>query len=173
MNEKLEAAIELGFLRDRINFSLSWYRNRSSNQLVGYPLPSITGFSTVQANLPATVENSGWELEGSFLNFDTKNFRWKTFFNISIPKNELVSYPELEQSAYSNKYRIGHPLNISLLYQYEGLDPETGFYTIKDVNSDRRFDHEDRIVIHDQNKEFFLGVNNNLIYKNFSLQFLW
>src|SRR5690606_12887450 len=170
---KLEAAVELGFLRDRINFGLSWYRNRSSNQLVGYSLPGTTGFASVQANLPATVQNTGLELEFSTLNFKSKNFRWQTSLNISFPKNELLRYPDIEQSSYANTYRVGHPLNIALLYHYEGIDPETGFYKIADVNDDGRFDYQDRVEIRDRGRKYFGGINNVLNYKNLSIQFLW
>ncbi|GHA32825.1 SusC/RagA family TonB-linked outer membrane protein [Salinimicrobium marinum] len=171
INKKLEGGIELGFFKDRFRFSLSRYQNRSSNQLVGYPLPYTTGFTSVQANLPATVENSGWEITFNSLNIDHDNFRWETSFNISLPKNELISYPDIEQSSYANTYRVGHPLNISLLYEYTGLDPETGFYAIRDVNEDGRYDYQDWVVIHDRNREFYGGLSNNLSYKNISLQF--
>src|SRR5690606_18979011 len=57
LNKKLETALQLGFFKDRIDLEVNWYRNRSSNQLVGYPLPAISGFSSVQANLPALVQN--------------------------------------------------------------------------------------------------------------------
>ena len=172
VNKKLEVALELGFLEDKLNLAISWYRNRSSNQLVGYPLPAITGFNTVQANLPATVENSGWELELSSINLNLDNFRWQTSLNFSVPKNSLVSYPNIEQSSYANTYRIGHPVNISLLYRYEGIDPETGLYRIADINDDGSFDYEDRVVIQDLTREYYGGINNNLSFKNFSLQFL-
>ena len=173
VNKKLEASIELGFVEDRINIGASWYRNRSSNQLVGYALPAMTGFISVQANLPATVENKGWEVEVSSLNIKSENFNWQSSFNFTFPKNELISYPNIEESSYANTYRVGHPLNISLLYQYEGIDPETGFYQVADINEDERFDYEDRVVIQDQGRKFYGGFNNNLNYKNFSLQFLF
>src|SRR5690606_7505588 len=35
LNKKLETVIEMGLFKDRINFALAYYRNRSSNQLVG------------------------------------------------------------------------------------------------------------------------------------------
>ena len=173
VNKKLEGGIDLGFFEDRLRLGLSHYQNRSSNQLVGYPLPFITGFSSVQANLPATVENTGWEVEFSSLNIENSNFRWESSFNISFPKNELVSYPNIEQSSYANTYKVGHPLNISLLYDYTGLDPETGFYTVRDVNEDGRYDYHDMVVIKDRNREFYGGLSNNLNYRDFSLQFLW
>lgn len=173
VNKKLETGLQLGFLQDRINLGVSWYRNRSSNQLVGYPLPGTTGFNVVQANLPATVQNTGWELEFSSFNLRNDNFTWQTTFNLSIPQNRLISYPGLEESAYANSYRIGHPLNINLLFQYDGLDPETGFYQFIDINGDGRLDYEDRVIIKDRSRKFFGGINNTVNYRNFSLQFLW
>ncbi len=172
VNKKLEAAVDFGFLKNNINLAISWYRNRSSNQLVGYVLPSTTGFTSIQANLPATVENTGWEVQISTFNLQSKDFQWESFFNLTLPKTELVSYPGIEQSSYANMYRVGHPLNISLLYQYDGIDPETGYYSIADVNEDGSFDYEDRVVIQDMGREFYGGISNNISYKAFSLQFL-
>ena len=172
-NKKLEAALELSFFKNHLDLDLSWYRNRSSNQLVGYPLPAITGFTTVQANLPATVENQGWEIEIASHNIHSQNFQWQTSLNVSFPENKLVKYPGLEQSSYANTYSVGHPLNISLMYQYLGIDPETGFYQVKDVNDDGSFDYKDQVAIQKWDPDFFGGINNNLTYKNFSLQFLW
>ncbi|MGS2763794.1 SusC/RagA family TonB-linked outer membrane protein [Sinomicrobium sp. M5D2P9] len=173
VNKKLETGIQLGFLKDMVNIGVSWYRNRSSDQLVGYPLPGLTGFNTVQANLPATVQNTGWEVEFSSFNLRRKHFSWQTTFNVSLPSNKLVSYPGLEDSSYANTYRVGHPLNINLLYQYEGVDPESGLYTFTDINDDGRYDYQDRVLIKDQTRQLFGGINNTLTYKNFSLQFLW
>ncbi|WP_121667399.1 SusC/RagA family TonB-linked outer membrane protein [Mesonia aquimarina] len=173
INKKLEAAIQLGFLKDRLHLNVSYYQNRSSNQLVGYSLPSITGFSSVQANLPATVENRGWEIEANAKVLNTRHWKWQSALNLTLPKNELVSYANLEQSSYANTYRVGEPLNIDLLYQYEGIDPETGYYQIADVNEDGRLDYEDRVVVKDRNPEFYGGWQNTLQYKNFNLQFLF
>lgn len=173
VNKKMEVGLELGVLHDRVNLNLSWYRNRSSNQLVGYPLPATTGFEVVQANLPATVENSGTEIELTTYNIYNDKFSWQTSFNISIPKNKLLSYPNLEQSSYSNVYKIGYPLNINLTYNYTGLDNETGLYTFEDVNEDGRLDLEDRVIIEDRNRKFFGGIKNDLTYKNLNIQFLW
>ncbi len=172
-NKKLEAAVELGFLKDRINLNVSWYRNRSSNQLVGYPLPATTGFATIQANLPAMVQNTGWELELSTLNIQSQTFRWQTFLNFTLPKNKLVSFPNIEQTSYENMYKVGHPLDIDLRYEYNGIDPDTGLYNVVDVNEDGRYDYEDRVVIKDRGRKYYGGVNNTITYKNLAIQFLW
>lgn len=173
INRKLELGWELGLWKNRLNFGLSWYRNRSSNQLVGYTLPAITGFSSVQANLPATVENKGLEIEFNSINFNNKNFRWQTSFNISLPENKLLRYPGIEQSSYANIYRVGEPLNISLIYNYTGIDPETGYYAFEDINEDGRLDYQDRTTVENRTRQFYGGLDNNFTYRNFSLQFLW
>jgi TonB-linked SusC/RagA family outer membrane protein len=170
--KKLEAALEFGLLEDRLHLGLSLYRNRSSNQLVGYSLPAITGFTSVQANLPATVENTGLEIEFSSYNVKLDDFRWQTSFNLTLPRNKLISYPGIEQSSYANTFRVGEPLNISLLYEYKGINSETGLYGVVDVNTDGRIDFNDRLIPWDRGRKYFGGFNNTLNYKNFSLQFL-
>ncbi len=101
------------------------------------------------------------------------NFVWEASINFSLPNNALVSYPQLESSPYSNTYQIGKPLNIVWLYQYGGLDPETGIYTIVDVNDDGRFDFNDRTEIEELGREYFGGFNNSFSFKNLNIQFLW
>ncbi|MDT0677025.1 SusC/RagA family TonB-linked outer membrane protein [Autumnicola musiva] len=172
-NRKIEAAISLGFFEDKLNTEVSWYRNRSSNQLVGFPLPSTTGFNTILANLPATVQNTGWEFVFTSRNISTRDFNWRTSFNISFPRNKLLEFPDIEQTAYANIYRIGEPLNINLLYRYIGIDPETGLYSVADINNDGSFDYQDRTVVRNNGRNYFGGIDNTFIYKNFSAQFLW
>ena len=172
LNRKFEAAVDLGFFQNRLKVNAAWYKNRSSNQLVGFALPAITGFSSVQANLPATVENSGLELEFSSTNIRNSKLSWETFFNLTIPKNKLIKYPGIDQSPYSNVYRIGQPLSISLLYQYDGIDPEAGLYNVVDANGDGSFDYNDKLALRDLGRKFYGGIGNNFRYKNLSLHFL-
>jgi len=140
---KLEVALELGFLEDRIRLNTALYRNRSGNQLVGIPLPATTGFSSIQANLPATVENKGLELELNTNPVRTGRFNWHSDFNISFPRNKLVSFPGIEGSTYANKYVVGHPTSIIKVYNYEGIDPETGIFTFTDYNNDGKISSPD------------------------------
>ncbi|MBW8360964.1 MAG: SusC/RagA family TonB-linked outer membrane protein [Kaistella sp.] len=169
---KSEVALELGFLKDRLNLTASWYRNRSSNQLVGYQLPAITGFSSVQANLDATVENSGIELEISAAPVQTGTLKWNTAFNISLPRSRLVSFPGLEGSTYASSFVVGEPTNIIKLYQLEGLDPQTGIYRFTDFNGDGRISADDRQVIARLGAEYFGGWQNSLQRGNWNLSFL-
>jgi len=174
INKKFEAFIEMGFLKDRIFLQAGYYKNRSSSQLVSYALAPTTGFNSILSNLPATVQNTGVEIELNTTNFQKKEFKWNTSFNISIPRNKLVDFPNLEaNSSYNSTLVIGEPLNIRKLYHYTGVDPQTGLYTFLDVDSSGTYNSTDRTVIKDFGRKFFGGLLNTLQYKGFQLDVLF
>lgn len=173
-NRKFEAALETGFLADRLFLTTAWYFNRSSNQLVGIPLPGTTGFSSLNANLDATVQNSGLEFTLRSANFQGRDFQWTTNFNISFNRTKLVSYPGLESSSNANRYVVGQPINITKVYHYIGTNPATGVYEFEDANGDGVITSiGDRNKTADLSPKFFGGVQNQLRYKNLQLDFLF
>lgn len=171
-NRKFEFTLETKFLNNRLSFFTSYYNNRSSNQLVGLPLPAITGFTTVQSNLPAVVQNDGLEIELTSDNLKKPAVEWSTSLNLSFPRNLLVRYPGLESSSYASTYAIGQPLSIKKLFKYTGIDPTTGFYGFEDVNSDGSLTTADRTVQIDTGPEFYGGLNNSLSFKGIHLDIL-
>lgn len=174
INKKLEVALEAGFFSDRIFLTAAWYRNRSSNQLVGIPLPATTGFTSINANLKATVQNSGLEFTLRTVNFNGRDFKWSSNFNISIAKNKLISFPGLDGSTYSNKYVIGKSTSIVKVFQYNGVNPQTGLYEVADLNKDGVITYvEDRQAIEDLTPQYFGGLENSFQYKRLQLDFLF
>lgn len=173
-NKKLELALELGLFKDRIFMTTAWYRNRSSNQLVGVPLPGTTGFPTLQSNLNATVQNTGLELELRVVPLKSKNFNWTTSVNLSVPRNKLLSFPGLAGSTYQNYLVIGQPLNIRKVYDYTGIDPATGAYTFRDYNGDGQITAtDDKQYVANTSPKYFGGFSNQFTYKNWSIDCLF
>lgn len=173
-NRKTEMAIEAGFLQDRIFTGLAWFQNRSSNQLVGIPLPGTTGFNSIQANLDAVVQNKGIEFTLKTQNITNSSFSWTTNFNLTSIKNELISFPGLEVSTYKNRYVIGEPLNVVKTYHYTGLNPTTGIYQFEDVNGDGVFTaNEDRQTAKNLNPKYYGGLQNHVRFHNLELDFLF
>ncbi|MET7000694.1 SusC/RagA family TonB-linked outer membrane protein [Chitinophaga defluvii] len=166
---KIEVATELGFLKNRIQLDVSWYRNRTSNQLVGYSLPFSTGFDNIIANLPAVIQNKGWEFALTTTNIDRGNLIWTSSINLTIPQNKLVSYPNLEGSAYKNRYVIGMPLSIYYLYTSTGIDNKTGLYTFEDLNNDGSINSPTDQRPYFVGQKYFGGVSNTFYYKGLSL----
>lgn len=176
-NKKLEVALELGLVKDRVQVTASWFRNRSDNQLVSMPLPAYTGFSSVNTNLPALVQNMGMELLITSSNIKTKNFSWNTAFNITRAKNKLIKFPGLENSTYKDKYEIGKPLSLERLIRFEGIDEQTGKYMFEDVVKDGKITlsgfNNDLTGIYDKAPSFYGGIQNSLQYKNWQLSFFF
>jgi Outer membrane receptor proteins, mostly Fe transport len=179
VNKKLETALSISFLQDRINLEGSYYRNVCDNQLISLSMPTLTGFSSVTANSPAKVQNAGLEftLVGSVL--QKKDFSWDLNFNISFNHNKLLAYPDIEHSSYVENYQIGAPLSLIHLLQYTGVDPLTGVYTYADHNGDGVVrtrngivpgtGDDDRYIVLDVNPKYSGGFGTTIRYKTVSL----
>ncbi|MHA7865010.1 SusC/RagA family TonB-linked outer membrane protein [Flagellimonas marinaquae] len=169
-NRKLEAALELGFFKDRVFLNTSWYRNRSSNQLVGIPLAATTGFSQLTGNFDAVVENTGFEVDLRTVNVRSKQFEWSTTLNLTVPKNKLVEFDDLESSTFANRYVIGEPLTIVKLYNALGVNPETGIYEFEDYDGDGEVSNPgDLEWIEDLAPKWYGGMGNTFTLGNLSL----
>jgi TonB-linked SusC/RagA family outer membrane protein len=175
-NRKLEAALNLGFVKDKVNIQVAWYRDRCGNQLVAFPTPYFTGFNSVIENSPALVQNVGWEFTVSANLIKTKKFNWNVTFNTSFNQNKLVAYPNFSQSPYTQTLKIGEPLNMQYALHYIGVDPETGQYSFLDRNHDGYINYtpgypqlgDDSYIVHLAPK-FFGGLGLNMSYGSFNI----
>lgn len=172
INKKLELAVEMGLWNDRIFLTTAYYKNKSSNQLIGVPLPGTTGFNNLQANFDATVQNTGLEVDARIIPVQSAKFKWVSSFNYSAPKNKLVAFDNLESSTFANRLRVGKPLDIALVYQFNGVNPETGVYEFEDFNNDGEITStDDKQKVVDLSVDYFGGWSNHLAYKNIYLDF--
>lgn len=169
---KLEVAIESNFFNNRVGLEVSWYRNQSSNQLVNYTLPAITGFSSILKNFEATIENSGWEmlLRADVIRRD--NLKWSVSANLSIPRNKLLAFPGIEDSPYATIYKVGEPLSIKRTYVWTGVDPQTGLHTFLDVDKNGVINSNDQQFTYSQDSKYYGGLINSVVYKGLELSFL-
>lgn len=176
-SRKLDLALETGFLKDRILLNINWYRTRSTDLLASTPIPSQTGFNSYITNIPAVVENKGWEFELNTQNTRQKaKLQWKTNFNLTLLKNKLIEFPGLERSSFANRLKIGLPvnsprtlLNTEWTQIFERVDPATGLPVFKDLNGDGLINNNDRTFIGSAIPRTFGGFGNQLSYKGFEL----
>lgn len=140
--------------------------------MVGLPLPRTTGFATVQYNLPAIVQNTGWEFEVRSTNISSDQVTWKTTVNFSLPRNVLVQYPNLESSGYSKTYRVGEPLSIDWTFQYLGVNPETGLYEFSDLDNSGSVTSADNLKVTRNGVILHGGLQNSVRYNGIALDIL-
>ncbi len=173
--KKLDLALELGFFKNTILVNIDRYRDLTSDQLVSYNIPSITGFTSYEANLPAVVENSGWEFELITKNIKKNKFSWTTTFNLTLPKNELKSFPNLATSSYANTLIIGQDISRIYGYQFDGLDNNgLALYSSKSgtpTNSPNSAT-DSYYTIGKKTPDLYGGIGNTITYGNWSIDIL-
>lgn len=172
LSKKLEIGLELGFRQDQLLFRAGYYRNRSSSQLVEYALPGMSGFNTIISNFPALVQNTGIELELNMVNIKNERVSWTTAFNITIPSNKLLAFPNIENSSYNNTYVVGQSLDILKGFRYLGIDPVTGIYQFEDANKDGKLSYADYVATKRTGTFLYGGLQNSLQYKGWQLDVL-
>lgn len=170
---KREFGIDLGFLKDRFQLTGNYYHNITRNQLIQYPLPTTTGFSGVLKNLPATIRNTGWEIELSGTLIKKARRNWSFSANLTVPRNKLVRFDGLSSSSYANSYVIGQSLNISKRFGFNGVNPATGVYTFIDYDNNNQLGSpQDEQKIVDGSQFCFGGFQQNLVLGRFSVSCL-
>ena len=170
VDRKLEGGIDLGVLHDRILLSARYYRNRTGNQLIGYNLPYLSGFNTIQANFPAVVQNTGIELTLTTTNIKTKAFSWTTNANLTVPSNKLVAFPNIASSSYSYTYVVGKSLFIKESFHNTGVNPQTGLYSFETKDPNGPDYPQDLKPTKPITQKYYGSLGNKFIYKEFELE---
>lgn len=176
--KKLDIGLDLAFFKNRLSLSGGYYRNRTSNQLVTLTTSSQAGFTGYLSNLPATVQNSGWELSVTSTNLKNKTFSWTSSFNISQNRNKLLSFPNIDKSSYYTTYIVGNPISAYYLYQYAGISPTTNLPSFTDFNNSGSIStgfaatgRGDRYYAGTSYPKYYGGLTNTLNYKSVTLDF--
>jgi TonB-linked SusC/RagA family outer membrane protein len=174
--KKLQAGIDLGFIKDRLLFNFTFQSNRSSNQLLNYQLPYLTGFGGITSNFPATVRNNSFELSVNAAIVKSKSFKWTANLNLTIAKNTLVAFPMIDSSAYADKYVVGQPITIKKVFHSLGVHPETGDYLFVDNKGNETFSpyyKTDTRYFVNTAPQAYGGFQNTFDFKRFQLDFFF
>ncbi|GAA3604962.1 TonB-dependent receptor [Flavivirga amylovorans] len=174
--KKLEFGLELGFFNEKILTNISWYQNRASDQLIGLPLSTVTGASSLQFNLPTVVENTGLEIELSTANINNKNFNWSTNFNLTIPRNKLLEFQNIEDfPTFDNVWVVGESINgnSGKYFEFMGINDNNGTYDFTDFDNNGSISETDNQKYIEVGQKYFGGIQNIISYKGFTLDFLF
>ncbi|WP_245940316.1 SusC/RagA family TonB-linked outer membrane protein [Winogradskyella pacifica] len=177
-SEQTNIGFDLTMFDNRVNLTADAYIKKTNDLLLNAPLPTATGFDNAIRNI-GEIQNKGIEFALNTVNIQTESLSWKTGFNISFNRNEVISLvgQELLQGGITggrgeaSLVREGEPLGPLYGYIFGGVDPTTGdaYYVDKDGNSTFTPSADDRTIIGDANPDFFYGITSNLNYKGFGL----
>ncbi|HYM95319.1 MAG TPA: hypothetical protein VET23_14365, partial [Chitinophagaceae bacterium] len=99
---------------------------------------------------------------------------WTSSFNLTFPKNKLLSFPGLESSSYSTLV-IGQPLSVYGGFHFLGVDPQTGLYSYADkqgIPTSNPSESQDWSKnLGNLEPKFYGGFQNTLSYRNLEFTF--
>lgn len=177
LKKSLNVMVDLGLFQDRLLLNATWYRNTTSDQLIGALLPTQTGFGDVVDNFAAVVQNKGWEFALTSTNIKTSDFTWTTNLNFFINRNKLAAFDDLDKSPYASYYTVGQSLNMVWGWRYKGVNETTGLFEFYDSKGDATYapaygrveDGGDQEIIEDLQPGFSGGFGNTFSYKGLTL----
>ena len=127
--------VDLGFLKNRIQFIGDIYKKFTDNLLMDNPLPDYMGVNgsgnigTPTVNIGA-LQNTGWQLSLNTTNIDTKEFVWSSNFNISGFRPKITKLYSESAQLYRAAWWMGNFQEVSQVgkapwqfvgYVYDGL----------------------------------------------------
>ena len=177
---ELNIGIDLGFLRNRINFSADWYK-RNNFDLIGLiNTPGVGGQITKYANV-ASMKSHGVEFTITTKNIDTKDFKWTSNFIYSNAKNEVTELDAntrvIDMITGTGFTMKGYPVRSLFSMDFQGLNEE-GLPTFKNkkgevVITDLDFQErtiKDHLLYEGPTDPTVTGSFGNIFnYKNFRL----
>lgn len=131
---EFNVGVDLGFLNNRINFEMDWYK-RNNYDLIGLATTEGVGGETLKFGNIATMKSNGVELSLSTTNIKTKDFTWSTNFIYSHTNNEVTELKTekrmIDLVSGSGFAMEGYPVRSIFSIQFKGLN-EDGLPTFLD-----------------------------------------
>ncbi|MBX3255363.1 MAG: SusC/RagA family TonB-linked outer membrane protein [Chitinophagaceae bacterium] len=94
--DQMDVGIDLGFINNKLNVTIDWYKRKSTGLLVSVPIPSSTGIgvsgeqSTKTVNA-ADAQNTGIELQVGYADKASKDFGYTISANVAFNRNKVLS----------------------------------------------------------------------------------
>lgn len=185
------ATTNIGFdtrlIDKKLDLSFDYYKKNSRDILSSIEIDPTLGSKSVVRN-DASIINNGYEITLNSNNITKDNFSWNTQLNFRYNQGEVkeVFFDTNAQKPYfyaGNRLNMkGHTPNSLFVFDYAGIDKD-GNGVIRQANGNLvSIDRDANISIFtiDDLKNagatspiYVAGFNNNFLYNNFSLSFLF
>ena len=146
-------SIDVGFLKNRLNATISFYHRKGTDLVTSVAVVSTTGYTRQSYNTSEQV-NQGVELMLSGTPVKTKDWRWSLSGNIAYNQNYLTKYESPTGSVFGDIY-VDYPLGKIFTGKSTGIDAETGLYTFE-----KRSDYDESNASSYTNYLFYIGTSS-------------
>lgn len=179
-----EAGVDLSFFRNRLRFEGTYYQVDNRNQIIrNIPIAGSSGFDRININA-GLISSAGWELALGFTPVRTANFNWDINANYTRNRTRLESLSDgIDILRFWSDARggawtyvgdeIGDIYDAQVLTVDDPSSPYFGYPIIgggdlewQDISAENT-----RNKVGNYNPDFILGFQNQLSYKNLTLNF--
>jgi TonB-linked SusC/RagA family outer membrane protein len=178
--------LDFGLLNNRISGSVDLYYKKTKDLISVIPVAPGGNFDITLLTNVGNMENKGVEFTINTSPVKNKNLTWDFGFNITYNESKitnLLKYPDpnfkgLDKGGISGgtgnnigKFAVGYsPYTFNVykqIYDQSTGKPIEGLY--EDVNRDGKVDNDDRYLYKKPAPDVLLGINTQVLYKQFSL----
>ena len=177
---ELNIGAEIGFLDNRINLAMDWYK-RNNYDLIGIVNTQGVGGEIAKYANVASMKSHGVEFTLSTRNIVTRDFKWNTDFIFSNAKNEVTDLDAnsrvIDMISGTGFALQGYPVRSLFSMNFQGLNEnglptfinEYGEVTVSNINF-QETDVKDHLVYEGPTDPTITGSFGNVFtYKNFKL----
>lgn len=177
---ELNIGAEIGFLDNRINLAMDWYK-RNNYDLIGIVNTQGVGGEIAKYANVASMKSHGVEFTLSTRNIVTRDFKWNTDFIFSNAKNEVTDLDAnsrvIDMISGTGFALEGYPVRSLFSMNFQGLNEqglptfinENGEVTVSNINF-QETDVKDHLVYEGPTDPTITGSFGNVFtYKNFKL----
>jgi TonB-linked SusC/RagA family outer membrane protein len=193
-NLKTNLGIDLAVFNERLNFSVDFYQNKTTNMISYEPMPTASGFDYAITN-GGSMNTNGMDFSMSARLINKQKLKWDIGLVIGTYKNRVTKLPG-NQSIYNYGgatiiSSVGYASNLFYGFKTNGVyatDGEAataglvkrqsdasyapfkgGDIRFVDLNGDKIIDNNDRQVIGNATPDFTGGFTNKISWKSFTL----
>ena len=174
-------SVDLGFWKNRVNFSFNYYNNITKELLTSYDLAPSTGFSSMVMNA-GELQNRGFDASLNVIAVQNlrKQFFWTISANANHNRNKIrklsdylkkVNEEQMKSAdAPLPQYREGESTTTLYVVRSLGVDPVTGkeVYLKRDGTKTFVWNANDKVPVGDTNPTVSGTVSSSINWKDFS-----
>ena len=183
--KQIDLGLDLGLLKDRIQFTYDYYVKNTTNLLYSVQVPQESGFGNFNDNI-GEIKFWGHEFAVTTRNIEGK-LQWTTNANISFNRNRVMALAEGIDRVYGTFHitQVGKPFGQFYGHIADGVyrnaedllkSPQVpgrstvGSIKLRDINGDGVItlggNNDDRTIMGSPFPKFIYGITNTLQYGN-------
>lgn len=184
----VNAAIDFGFLKNRITGSVDVFWRKTKDLLSTVPVALGTNFTNLLRQNVGNVESKGVEVTVNAIPVQKRDFTWDLSANFTYVRPEITRLLNNPDPRFKGNLiggisgGTGNTIQINALgnrpnsfyvfkqvYDASGK-PIEGLY--EDLNRDGQINDEDKYIFHSSDPNFFVGFTSNFTYKKWTAGFV-